>query len=273
MGEIPKVVFSTTLEPPLTWANTQVVAEDAVTALRRMKEEEEEDSAPIRTIGSISLNKTLLREGLVDILQLVVFPGVTGQTGIQPISQSGPIWTSSWSRRAPSTVVRSYSSTCRPCTDRPRSQVSHNARVSSAALCPRRAPRRSPCSNACSNGDARRRMTMRNRSEKPTYGATKRTGMEPRAGLTSEGSDGCSKQPNKQPTPRTSADAREPVGIRQLSTGPPTSGSVTTRNTTVHSSHVPGTRWVGMPGRSRPTPGFRISPWRSASRLRRADSS
>jgi dihydrofolate reductase len=87
MGEIPKVVFSTTLEPPLTWANTQVVAEDAVTALRRMKEE---GSAPIRTMGSISLNKTLLREGLVDFLQLVVFPVVTGQTGLQPIFADWP---------------------------------------------------------------------------------------------------------------------------------------------------------------------------------------
>jgi dihydrofolate reductase len=55
-----------------------------------MKEEEEEDSAPIRTMGSISLNKTLLREGLVDILQLVVFPVVTGQTGIQPIFAEWP---------------------------------------------------------------------------------------------------------------------------------------------------------------------------------------
>jgi dihydrofolate reductase len=78
MAEIPKFVFSTTLEPPLTWANTQVVAEDAVTALRRMKAE---GSASLRTMGSISLNKTLLREGLVDTLQLVV----TGQTGLQPI--------------------------------------------------------------------------------------------------------------------------------------------------------------------------------------------
>ena len=87
MAEIPKVVFSTTLEPPLTWANTQVVAEDAVTALRRMKEE---GSPPIRTMGSISLNKALLREGLVDRLQLVVFPVVTGQTGLQPIFADWP---------------------------------------------------------------------------------------------------------------------------------------------------------------------------------------
>lgn len=87
LAEIPKIVFSTTLEPPLAWANTRVVAEDAVTALRRMKEE---GSAPMRTVGSISLNAALLREGLVDTLQLVVFPVVTGQTGLQPIFADWP---------------------------------------------------------------------------------------------------------------------------------------------------------------------------------------
>jgi dihydrofolate reductase len=87
MAEIPKFVFSRTLQPPLTWANTQVVAEDAVTALRRMKDE---GSVPMRTMGSISLNKSLLREGLVDTLQLVVFPVVTGQTGLEPIFADWP---------------------------------------------------------------------------------------------------------------------------------------------------------------------------------------
>jgi dihydrofolate reductase len=87
MAEIPKIVFSTTLEPPLTWANTELVAEDAVTALRTMKDE---SSAPMRTLGSISLNKALLREGLVDYLQLVVFPVVTGQTGLDPIFADWP---------------------------------------------------------------------------------------------------------------------------------------------------------------------------------------
>src|SRR3954452_22908510 len=67
MAQIPKVVFSSTLEPPLTWANTRI-ERDAVSALRTMKA----DGPPIRTIGSISLNATLLREGLVDFLQLVV---------------------------------------------------------------------------------------------------------------------------------------------------------------------------------------------------------
>ncbi len=87
MAEIRKVVFSTTLEPPLAWTNTELVAEDAVTVLRTMKQE---GSLPMRTMGSISLNKTLLREGLVDHLQLVVFPVVTGQTGLQPIFAEWP---------------------------------------------------------------------------------------------------------------------------------------------------------------------------------------
>lgn len=86
MSEIPKVVFSSTLRPPLTWANTQV-AEDAVTTLRTMKAD---DSTPLRTMGSISLNGTLLREGLVDLLQIVVFPVVTGVSGLKPIFAGWP---------------------------------------------------------------------------------------------------------------------------------------------------------------------------------------
>jgi dihydrofolate reductase len=87
MAEIPKVVFSSTLVPPLSWPNTQVVAEDAVSALRRMKAE---GTVPIRTMGSISLNGTLLRAGLVDYLQVVVFPVVTGETGLDPIYAAWP---------------------------------------------------------------------------------------------------------------------------------------------------------------------------------------
>jgi dihydrofolate reductase len=83
MAEIPKVVFSTTLEPPLTWTNTELVAEDVVTALRTMKEEAR---APMRTMGSISLNKALLREGLVDSL----FPVVTGESHMNPIFTDWP---------------------------------------------------------------------------------------------------------------------------------------------------------------------------------------
>ena len=87
MAEIPKVVFSTTLKPPLTWDNTELVAQDAVTAIRMMKQHV---SAPMRTMGSISLNKSLLREGLVDYLQITVFPVVTAQSGIEPLFAGGP---------------------------------------------------------------------------------------------------------------------------------------------------------------------------------------
>ncbi len=87
MADIPKVVFSSTLEAPLTWANTELVAEDAVTAVRRMKDERE---APIRTLGSISLGKAMIGAGLVDFLQLTVFPVVTGQTGLEPLFAGWP---------------------------------------------------------------------------------------------------------------------------------------------------------------------------------------
>lgn len=87
MAEVPKVVFSTTLELPLTWDNTELVTEDAVTALRTMKEER---SAPMRTMGSISLNKSLVREGLVDFLHVTVFPVITGKTGLEPLYADWP---------------------------------------------------------------------------------------------------------------------------------------------------------------------------------------
>jgi dihydrofolate reductase len=86
MAEIPKVVFSSTLKPPLTWANTEI-AEDAVTTLRAMKSQ---SSAPLRTMGSISLNATLLREKLVDLLQIVVFPVVLGVSGKKSIFAGWP---------------------------------------------------------------------------------------------------------------------------------------------------------------------------------------
>lgn len=87
MAEIPKVVFSSTLEPPLNWDNTELVTEDALTAIPRMKSE---GSTPMRTMGSIALNKSLLRQGLVDYLQVTVFPVVTAQSGLEPLFADGP---------------------------------------------------------------------------------------------------------------------------------------------------------------------------------------
>lgn len=75
---MPKVVFSSTLSEPLAWANTELVRGDAVEAVRAMKER---GDRPLRTLGSVSLCRSLLRAGLVDRFRVVVFPVITGVTG------------------------------------------------------------------------------------------------------------------------------------------------------------------------------------------------
>jgi dihydrofolate reductase len=82
-----KVVFSSTLQEPLTWANTTLVRGDAVEAVRKMKEE---GSGLISTIGSISLCRSLLRAGLVDRFRNVIFPVITGATGSERIYDGYP---------------------------------------------------------------------------------------------------------------------------------------------------------------------------------------
>jgi dihydrofolate reductase len=75
---MPKVVFSSTLEAPLTWANSELVRGDAAEAVRAMKRDA---GRPLRTIGSLSLSRSLLQSGLVDRYRVVVFPVITGATG------------------------------------------------------------------------------------------------------------------------------------------------------------------------------------------------
>ena len=82
-----KVVFSSTLEAPLPWANTSLVATDAVESVRAMKEEAER---PLRTLGSVSLCRSLLRAGLADHYRVVVFPVITGATGTDRIFEEYP---------------------------------------------------------------------------------------------------------------------------------------------------------------------------------------
>ena len=58
-----KVVFSSSLQAPLSWANTELVRGDAVQAVREMKRT---GTSPMATIGSLSLCRSLLQSGLVD---------------------------------------------------------------------------------------------------------------------------------------------------------------------------------------------------------------
>ncbi len=83
----PKVVFSASLEEPLTWANTTLVRGDAVQAVRAMKEE---GSGILSTLGSVSLCRSLLKAGLVDRFRVVVFPVITGATGAERIYDGYP---------------------------------------------------------------------------------------------------------------------------------------------------------------------------------------
>ncbi|MEZ0580293.1 dihydrofolate reductase family protein [Nocardioides sp. MH1] len=75
---LDKVVFSSTLDEPLAWANTRLVRGDAVEAVRAMKQDGE---TPLRTIGSLSLCRALVAANLVDRFRVVVFPVVTGASG------------------------------------------------------------------------------------------------------------------------------------------------------------------------------------------------
>ncbi len=82
-----KVVFSSSLEEPLTWANSTLVRGDAVEAVRTMKNE---GSGLMSTIGSLSLCRALLRAGLVDRFRVGMFPVITGATGSERIYDGYP---------------------------------------------------------------------------------------------------------------------------------------------------------------------------------------
>jgi dihydrofolate reductase len=82
MRNMPATVVSSTLEEPLDWPDATVVSGDAVDIVARLKEESE---VPLRSHGSLSLNWALMAAGLVDRVQVTIFPVITGQTGEDPI--------------------------------------------------------------------------------------------------------------------------------------------------------------------------------------------
>lgn len=78
MRNLPAIVVSNTLQGPLDWPDATVVKGDAVDVVARLKEESD---VPLRSHGSLSMNRALMAAGLVDRLQVTVFPVVTGRTG------------------------------------------------------------------------------------------------------------------------------------------------------------------------------------------------
>ncbi len=84
MVNLPAIVVSTTLQGPLDWADATVVNGDAVDVVARLKEESE---VPLRSHGSLSMNRALMAAGLVDRIQVTLFPVITGENGSDAIFQ------------------------------------------------------------------------------------------------------------------------------------------------------------------------------------------
>jgi dihydrofolate reductase len=87
LAGLSKTVFSSTLKEPLAWPNTRLVEGDAVEAVRELRES---GDTPMRTIGSLTLCRSLLNAGLVDRFRVVVFPVITGSTGRERIYDGYP---------------------------------------------------------------------------------------------------------------------------------------------------------------------------------------
>ena len=82
MVNMPATVVSSTLVGPLDWPDATVASGDAVDVVARLKAESD---VPLRSHGSLSLNRELMAAGLVDRVQVTLFPVITGRTGIDPI--------------------------------------------------------------------------------------------------------------------------------------------------------------------------------------------
>jgi dihydrofolate reductase len=82
MTSMPATVVSTSLQVPLDWANATLVRGDAVDVVARLKEESD---VPLRSHGSLSMNRALMAAGLVDRVQVTIFPVITGQSGLDRV--------------------------------------------------------------------------------------------------------------------------------------------------------------------------------------------
>jgi dihydrofolate reductase len=84
MRHLPTTVVSTTLDGPLDWPDATIANGDAVDVVSRLKEE---SAVPLRSHGSLAMNRALMAAGLVDRVQVTLFPVITGRTGRDPVFQ------------------------------------------------------------------------------------------------------------------------------------------------------------------------------------------
>lgn len=87
MTELPKLLFSSTLKEPFTWKNARLAKASLADEIRALKRQ---PGDPLRSIGSVSLVRSMMQLGLVDRLRLMVFPVILGTAGREPIYASYP---------------------------------------------------------------------------------------------------------------------------------------------------------------------------------------
>ncbi|MGR6918161.1 dihydrofolate reductase family protein [[Actinomadura] parvosata] len=87
MVNLPATVVSNTLDGALDWPDATLARGDAVEVVARLKEESD---VPLRSHGSLSMNRSLMAAGLVDRVQVTLFPVITGRTGLDPIFRGAP---------------------------------------------------------------------------------------------------------------------------------------------------------------------------------------
>ena len=85
MRNLPATVISTTLEDPLDWPDATIAKGDAVDVVAQLKQESD---IPFRSHGSLAMNRSLMAAGLVDRVQVTVFPVITGENGKSPIFEN-----------------------------------------------------------------------------------------------------------------------------------------------------------------------------------------
>jgi dihydrofolate reductase len=79
---MPATVISSTLHDTLGWPDATVVSGDAGEIVTRLKEESD---VPLRSQASLSLNRSLMASGLVDRIEVTIFPVISGRTGTSPV--------------------------------------------------------------------------------------------------------------------------------------------------------------------------------------------
>jgi len=87
MTTVPKIVFSSRLEEPLTWKNTRILRGPLAAEIKALKQQAGD---PLRCIGSVSLVRSLVDLGVLDRLRLMIFPVILGSLGREPIFQNYP---------------------------------------------------------------------------------------------------------------------------------------------------------------------------------------